>query len=212
MADRIGPRLFMAAGPLVAGAGIALFARIDASADYVTEVLPAVLIFGLGLSMTVAPLTATVLGGVAEEHAGMASAINNAVARVAGLLAVAAIGAVVSAQFASALDDHLSGVPVDPGFVADARSRALSAEAPASLGPRRAQVAEALDASSVHAFRVAMLITGGLVMVGGLLSAIGIENPRREMHSAECPGGAAVGASQELAGTRQPAIPAESTI
>jgi hypothetical protein len=212
MADRIGPRLFMAAGPLVAGAGIALFARIDASADYVTEVLPAVLIFGLGLSMTVAPLTATVLGGVAEEHAGMASAINNAVARVAGLLAVAAIGAVVSAQFASALDDHLSGVPVDPGFVADARSRALSAEAPASLGPRRAQVAEALDASSVHAFRVAMLITGGLVMVGGLLSAIGIENPRRETHSAECPGGAAVGASQELAGTRQPAIPAESTI
>lgn len=98
LADRIGPRVFMGAGPVVAGAGIALFARLDPGGAYVADVLPAVLVFGFGLSLTVAPLTATVLGGVDERHAGMASAINNATARVGGLLAVAAIGAVVSSQ------------------------------------------------------------------------------------------------------------------
>ncbi|HEY8582147.1 MAG TPA: DHA2 family efflux MFS transporter permease subunit [Capillimicrobium sp.] len=98
LADRIGPRFFMAAGPIVGGIGFALLARIDASGDYVADVLPGVLVFGLGLSLTVAPLTATVLGGVAERHAGMGSAINNAVARIGGLLAVAAIGAVVGIE------------------------------------------------------------------------------------------------------------------
>jgi EmrB/QacA subfamily drug resistance transporter len=198
LADRLGPRLFMGVGPLVAGVGIALFARIDASADYVADVLPAVLVFGFGLSMTVAPLTATVLGGVAEAHAGMASAINNATARIAGLLAVAALGAVVSAQFSAALDRQLSGIPVDPSFVAGARQRVLAADAPASLGPRRAVVADALDDSSVHAFRVAMLITGGLVAAGGVLSALWIQNPRREVRCADHSPGPAVGASTEV--------------
>jgi EmrB/QacA subfamily drug resistance transporter len=188
MADRIGPRLFMAVGPLIAGVGVALYARIDVEADYVTDVLPAVLIFAFGLSMTVAPLTATVLGGVAEAHAGMASAINNAVARIAGLLAVAAIGAVVSASFAARLDSDLAGVPVEPAFVSDARAKALSADAPAALGAQRVTVRHALDDSSTHAFRVAMLITGALVAVGGLLSAVWIVNPRREVHASDCAG------------------------
>ena len=101
MSDKIGPRFFMATGPLVSAVGIALYTRLDANADYVTGVLPAVLVFGLGLSLTVAPLTATVLGGVDEHDAGMASAINNAVARIGGLLAVAAIGAVVTTKLGS---------------------------------------------------------------------------------------------------------------
>jgi EmrB/QacA subfamily drug resistance transporter len=197
LADRYGPRLFMALGPVVGGIGLALLARLDASVNYVMDVLPAVLVFGLGLALTVAPLTTTVLGGVEERHAGMASAINNATARIAGLLAVAAIGAVVSAQFAAALDDRLEGVPLDArdrAFVADARERALSAEAPASLGAQRATVAAALDDSSVHAFRVAMLIIGGIVVAGGLLSAAGIQNPRREVRCADCENGATASA------------------
>lgn len=203
LADRIGPRLFMGGGPVVAGAGLMLLARLDASGDYLADVLPAVLVFGLGLSLTVAPLTAAVLGGVAEAHAGMASAINNATARVAGLLAVAAIGAVVASQFASSLDGRLAALPLDAGARARAAAtRPLSGEAPAaSLGGRagvRAAVARALDDSSVRAFRVAMLITGALVMVGGALSAIGIRNPRRDVHCADCPGGAAVGASSDV--------------
>ena len=74
--------------------------------NYLTDVLPAMLLFGLGLSMTVAPLTTTVLDSVEERHVGVASGVNNAVARVAQVLAIAVLGAVVSAQFASSLDDR----------------------------------------------------------------------------------------------------------
>ena len=97
LAGRWGPRWFMTAGPLLAAAGLALLATLDADIVYARDLLPGVTLLGLGLSTTVAPLTAAVLGGVDERHAGVGSAINNAVARVAGLLAVAAIGAVVAA-------------------------------------------------------------------------------------------------------------------
>src|SRR4051812_7479369 len=169
LADRIGPRIFMGAGPLVAAAGLALFTRVQAGADYASEVLPAVLVFGLGLSLTVAPLTATVLGGVSEEHAGIASAVNNATARVGGLLAVAAIGAVVSAAWAGAL----------PG---NADPQAFAAAPRPSLRPLYESAAE-------DAFHVAMLTTAGLVALGGVLAAIGIVNPRRSVPCEDCPGG-----------------------
>jgi EmrB/QacA subfamily drug resistance transporter len=194
LADRIGPRLFMGGGPIVAGIGIALLARLDSHGDYLVDGLPGILVFGFGLSMTVAPLTATVLGGVDERHAGMASAINNATARIGSLLAVAAIGAVVSASFASALDSRIQGQDVPASIVRTAKDRALAADAPAD----RPALQSALDASSVHAFRVAMLITAALVAIGGALSAAGIRNPQRETHCADCPGGAVVGASREL--------------
>jgi EmrB/QacA subfamily drug resistance transporter len=92
LADRFGPRRFMGFGPIVAGVGMLLYQRVGRDADYVSEVLPAVLVFALGLSMTVAPLTATVLADADERNAGIASGINNAVARVAGLIGVAVVG------------------------------------------------------------------------------------------------------------------------
>ena len=92
LADRFGPRRFMGTGPVVAGLGMLLYQRVGRDAEYVTEVLPAVLVFALGLSMTVAPLTATVLADADERNAGIASGVNNAVARVAGLLGVALVG------------------------------------------------------------------------------------------------------------------------
>jgi EmrB/QacA subfamily drug resistance transporter len=91
LADRIGARPLLTSGPLVAAAGLLLTRRIGPDASYVADVLPSVLVFGLGLSMIVAPLTATVLASVDPGHAGVASGVNNAVARVAGLLAVAVI-------------------------------------------------------------------------------------------------------------------------
>jgi EmrB/QacA subfamily drug resistance transporter len=91
LASRIGPRLPMSVGPVVAAGGLALFVRIDGSGGYAAQVLPAVLVFALGLSITVAPLTATVMSAGGEGRAGVASAINNAVARIAGLLAVALV-------------------------------------------------------------------------------------------------------------------------
>ncbi|MGZ4543979.1 MAG: DHA2 family efflux MFS transporter permease subunit [Blastococcus sp.] len=91
LAARIGPRLQMSVGPLVIGAGLALLIRIDAGGNYLTQVLPAVLVFGLGLAINVAPLTSTAMSAAPAEHAGVASAVNNDVARIAGLLAVAVL-------------------------------------------------------------------------------------------------------------------------
>jgi len=91
LADRIGPRMPMTIGPLGIAVGLALVSRVQADATYVSNVLPGLVIFGLGLSLTVAPLTATVLAAVATRHAGVASGVNNAIARGAGLLAVAVV-------------------------------------------------------------------------------------------------------------------------
>jgi EmrB/QacA subfamily drug resistance transporter len=158
LSDRIGPRLLMGLGPVVAGLGIIWFAMLDSDVAYVVDVLPGVVLFGVGLSATVAPLTNTVLGAVPQHNAGVASGINNQVARVASLLAIAAIGAVVAATFKSELgrDD----------------AEPLSGGAP-----------EVVDAS-VEAFRVGMLVSGGFVIFGGVISLIGIVNPRREEREA----------------------------
>lgn len=91
LAQRIGPRLPMTIGPLVCAIGVALMTRINKGMSYSVDVLPPVMLFGLGLSLTVAPLTATVLAAASDRHAGLASGVNNAVARVAGLLAVAVL-------------------------------------------------------------------------------------------------------------------------
>jgi EmrB/QacA subfamily drug resistance transporter len=95
LAQRFGPRWLMTGGLLTAAAGLALLTRIGRDPSYVADVLPAVLLFGVGLSMTVAPLTATVLASADERHAGVASGVNNATARAAGLLAVAGLPAAV---------------------------------------------------------------------------------------------------------------------
>jgi EmrB/QacA subfamily drug resistance transporter len=100
LADRYGPRLFMGCGPLVAAAGILLLLRVDMHPSYLTDLLPALLLFALGLTATVSPLTATVLADADESDAGIASAINNAVARVAGLVGVAVVGVVVAGTLA----------------------------------------------------------------------------------------------------------------
>ncbi|MDQ2747993.1 MAG: DHA2 family efflux MFS transporter permease subunit [Actinomycetota bacterium] len=91
LSGRIGPRLPMTLGPLVAAAGVLLLLRVGRAASYVVDVLPAVIVFGLGLALMVAPLTATVLAAAETRYAGVASGVNNAVARAAGLLAVAVL-------------------------------------------------------------------------------------------------------------------------
>ncbi len=112
LSTRIGPRIPMTVGPLIVAAGMALMIRIGPGADYVTDVLPAVMVFGLGLSLTVAPLTATVLAAVETHRAGIASGINNAVARAAGLLAIAVLPLVAGLSG----DDYRDPVAFDAGF------------------------------------------------------------------------------------------------
>src|SRR4051812_5367686 len=159
-ADRLRPRVFMGGGAFLGGGGMLLLTRVDATPDYWTDVLPGVIVFGLGLALTVAPLTAAVLGGVSEEHAGVASAVNNTTARVGGLLAIAAVGAIVAAQFSSSVKADLEGVPVPRSYLSQAEERTLNTEAPASLGPVRPRVEAALADASVDALHLALLCTG----------------------------------------------------
>jgi EmrB/QacA subfamily drug resistance transporter len=98
LADRLGPRLFMGIGPLVAAGGVLLLLRVGMEVSFWTDLLPGLLVFSLGLSMTVAPLTATVLADADESDAGIASAVNNAIARVAGLLGISVVGVVVASR------------------------------------------------------------------------------------------------------------------
>ncbi|MEV8513562.1 DHA2 family efflux MFS transporter permease subunit [Dactylosporangium sp. NPDC051484] len=112
LAARIGPRLQMSAGPVVAGCGMALFARITAGGNYLAQVLPAVLVLGLGLAITVAPLTSTALSSAPAAHAGTASAVNNDVARAAGLIAVAVLPAAAGITSAA----YTSPVLLSAGF------------------------------------------------------------------------------------------------
>lgn len=94
LSGRFGPRLFMTVGPILAGAGTLMYSGLGAEVNYWTQVLPGVLVFSLGLSMTVAPLTSAILGSVPTAQSGIGSATNNAISRVAGLVAIAMIGVI----------------------------------------------------------------------------------------------------------------------
>jgi EmrB/QacA subfamily drug resistance transporter len=212
LADEHGPRLFMGVGPILAGTGLALLMRLDAKADYVTQLLPGLLVFAFGLAMTVAPLTAAVLAAVDEKHAGVASGVNNAVARVAGVFAIAVLGAFVSSQFASSLDGHLAGRPLSAAAsaaVTEAKDRSLTTQPAARLpaGPERAEVHAALAGASTSAFRLGIGIGAGLVLIGGVVSLVGIENPRRRVACEDCAGGALVGASEDVGKLPQLELP-----
>ena len=104
LSARFGPRLFMGVGPLVAAGGVLLLVRLDENVDYVRDLLPAMIVFGFGLAMTVAPLTATVMAEAGRGDSGIASGVNNAVARVAGLLGIAVVGVAVAGRSGAELD------------------------------------------------------------------------------------------------------------
>jgi EmrB/QacA subfamily drug resistance transporter len=107
-AAKYGPRFFMGFGPIIAGLSFLMLTNLGTTVHYWSDVFPAIVLFGIGLSITVAPLTSAILGDVPPDQAGIASAVNNAVARVAGLIAVAAVGALVATHFATAVDNsHL---------------------------------------------------------------------------------------------------------
>jgi EmrB/QacA subfamily drug resistance transporter len=130
LAGKYGPRLFMGVGPIIAAGGFLLMLRVQEQVNYATELLPGVLVFALGLVTTVAPLTAAILGDVDPKFAGVGSAVNNAVARIAGLVAIAFAGVIT--------------------------------------GPH-------LD---IHGFRRTMITVAIMLAVGGIISAIGIQNPK----------------------------------
>jgi MFS family permease len=176
LSARHGPRLFMGIGPLVAGGGFLLISRLPADFNYWTQLLPGIIIFGLGLAITVAPLTAAILGDVPQKQAGIASAVNNAIARIAGLLAIAAVGAIVALQFGNALERAC--LPVSAQSLTAAKQVPLETTPPKPYQDDTAYKT-ALTNASVSAFHAGIVATAALVMAGGAISLIGIRNPRR---------------------------------
>ena len=172
---RFGAKLPLIVGPIIAAAGFALFARPGLGGSYWATYFPAVATLGIGMAVTIAPLTTAVMGAVPASRAGIASGVNNAVARVASLLAIAVFGIIVASTFTTALDGRLDGIPLAPEARAavDAQSDQLSAaQAPADLDEAtRASVDGAIDRSFLRAFRVAMLTAAGMAVVSALAAA-----------------------------------------
>jgi EmrB/QacA subfamily drug resistance transporter len=202
LADRYGARWFLVAGPLLVAAGFGLMQRYGTSVSLVGDVLPALLVFSLGLALTVSPLTATVLADVAETDAGIASAVNNAIARTAGLVSVAAVGAIVSAHYGALLDARLAGhVPASarPAIVEAKRHTFGSVNARALLPSDRAFVRQAAAGASEDAFHLAVGIGAGLLVVAGA-GGLALRTQRRSpVRSSDCAGGTLSGAPRVLA-------------
>lgn len=180
IADRIGPRPLLTIGPAVAAAGFVLLAVPGIGARYATGYLPAMAVLGLGLAIAVSPLTTSVLGSVPSEDTGVASGINNAVARVAGLLAIAAIGIVAAGCFDRALDRRLSAShlsSVAKAIPASERRKLGAAQPPRGLPPAEtSEVRQAISESLLAAFRVSMAIAAGLALLASATAAVALSS------------------------------------
>jgi EmrB/QacA subfamily drug resistance transporter len=187
LADRYGPRLFMAIGPAVMGAGLLWFTRIPATsapwrfefgadasllppADVWIDVVPAFTIFGIGLMIMVAPLTAALMRSVPVRHSGVASAFNNAVSRVGPQLAGALLFIAITSTFYASLGGEVPGIDI---------SRLRDQVSP--LNPVgdgvSAEIAAAAQSASTQSFHVAMLVAAFMCLIGAAVNALGIRNP-----------------------------------
>jgi hypothetical protein len=163
-----GARLPLVAGPLISAGGYTLFILPDVGAGYWTTFFPAVVVLGLGMAISVAPLTTTVMNSVAQDKAGVASGVNNAVSRIGGLLGIALLGIVIQQSFNHKLDAHLAQLRPAPEvhrFLDEQRIRLAATEPPAGIdGQMRRSIKEAIDKSFVSGFRLVMIMASGLAM------------------------------------------------
>lgn len=180
--DRIGPRLPLTVGPVVAAVGFALIALLPRDAPYAAGLLPGLVVLGLGIAIVVAPLTTTVLNSVGRDEQGTASGINNAIARLAALLAVAGFGIVAIGAFDRELGRSLDAARVSPavrGQVERERARlgALTPPAVASAGETKA-IREGVARGLESAFHEVNLACAGLALLGGACGALGVRRKK----------------------------------
>ena len=185
LAARYGPRWFMAIGPVIMALGVLWFARVPSTStpwrlqpadpstyvpplSYVTDFLPASIVFGIGLMIMVAPLTTALMTSVPVRNSGVGSAINNAISRVGPQLAGALIFIFLTANFYSLLASRLSGV--------DVTSSSFRSQVSPLNTPADPQLVAIVRDASTSSFHLAMLVGAGLLLVGALVNAIGIRN------------------------------------
>jgi len=174
LVKRYGSRLPLVIGPIIAGIGFALFIRPGVDSSYWTAFLPAIVVLGLGMAISVAPLTTTVMNSVRESRAGIASGINNAVSRTAGLLSIAVLGLIMFHTFNSCLDQRLNQMNVAPQVrqvLDDQRTKLAAAEMPANIDEgTRAVIKQAIDECFVTGFRRVMICGAALAFASSLMA------------------------------------------
>ncbi|HZS78556.1 MAG TPA: MFS transporter [Ktedonobacteraceae bacterium] len=179
---RYGAKLPLVIGPIIAALGFALFALPGIGGSYWTTFFPAITVLGIGMAVSVAPLTTAVMGAVDSQHSGVASGINNAVARTAGLLAIAVFGIIVLFVFSNSLEPQLAALHL-PATAHDAllaqQSKLLGIEIPAGLSSSaKADVQQAIAASFVASFRAIMLVSAALALASAASSWLLIEGKK----------------------------------
>jgi MFS family permease len=187
LVNRYGAKLPLVIGPMITAVGFALFALPDIGSgpgSYWITFFPAVLVMGLGMTVTVAPLTTAVMGAVDQRHAGIASGINNAVSRTAGLLAIAVFGIVALAVFSNSLESQLATLHLSPGvqqLIEVQRTRLAGITIPTSVSAEtQAALKRAIDESFVSAFRLVSLLGAALSVLSALSAWLLIEGKQLE--------------------------------
>jgi EmrB/QacA subfamily drug resistance transporter len=197
MAARYGPRIFMAVGPVIMALGVLWFARVPATStpwklqpsdpstywpplSYFTDFLPASIIFGIGICILVAPLTTALMTSVPVQNSGLGSAINNAISRVGPQLAGALIFVFLTANFYTNLASRMIGV--------DVNSESFRKQISPLNTPTDPNLVSVVRDASTSSFHLAMILGAGLLLVGAIVNAVGIQNHAARPEAAEVPG------------------------
>src|SRR5215212_5288960 len=180
---RFGARLPLTIGPVTAAAGFLLFALPGTEGSYWTTFFPAIVVLGLGMSLVIAPLTTTAMNSVSGSHSGLASGVNNAVSRTAGLLAIPILGIFVFFVFSGSLDANVQDLDLSPKAQQQLEAEKVDlggAEVPSSVGKETGEEIEtAVKESFLAAFRLAMFIAAGMAVASAVAAAIIIEGKDR---------------------------------
>ncbi len=180
---RYGARLPLTIGPIVAAAGFVLFALPGTTGSYWTTFFPAIVVLGLGMSLVIAPLTTTAMSSVSGRHSGLASGVNNAVSRTAGLLAIPILGIFVFLVFSGSLDERVQNLDLSPKAQQQLEAEKVDlagAEVPQGVSQETEnEIESAIEHSFLDAFRLAMFIAAGSALASAVAAAVIIEGKDR---------------------------------